>query len=122
MKQIAKMALKMIIISVSIFLILYMIYYKFIYNFDNLPKGVYVESVISPNKKYRLNSYLYSGGATLDWALRVEIENIKTNEKHNVYWKYHEKESDIKWIDNNYVKINGMKLNVFKDKYDFRFN
>ena len=47
MKQIAKMALKMIIISVSIFLILYMIYYKFIYDFDDLPKGIYIKSIVS---------------------------------------------------------------------------
>ena len=55
MKQIAKMALKMIIISVFIFLILYMIYYKFIYDFDDLPKGIYIKSMVSPNENYKLN-------------------------------------------------------------------
>ncbi len=58
----------------------------------------------------------------MDWFMRVELENMKTNEKKNLYYDYHLKDRNIKWIDNDYVKINGMKLNVFKDKYDFRFN
>lgn len=122
MKEFTKMTLKMIVVFITIFLVGYIVYFKFIYDFDNLPKWIYVESVISPNKKYRLNSYLISGGATNDWTLRVEIEYLKTKEKHNIYWKYHDKESNIKWINNDYVKINGMKLNVFKEKYDFRFH
>ena len=84
MKQIAKMALKMIIISVSIFLILYMIYYKFIYDFDDLPKGIYVKSIVSPNENYKLNIYKISYGMTMDWFMRVELENVGTKEKKNI--------------------------------------
>ena len=32
-----------------------------------------------------MNAYLYSGEATLDWTLMVEVENIKTSQKHNIY-------------------------------------
>ena len=59
-----------------------------------------------------MNAYLYSGEATLDWTLMVEVENIKTSQKHNIYWKYHENKANIKWIDDNCVKINNMKLNI----------
>lgn len=122
MKQIAKMALKMIIISVSIFLILYMIYYKFIYDFDDLPKGIYIKSIVSPNENYKLNIYKISYGMTMDWFMRVELENIETKEKKNIYYDYHLKDNDIKWLDNKNISINKVKLNVQKETYDGRMN
>jgi hypothetical protein len=97
MKQIAKMALKMIIISVSIFLILYMIYYK-------------------------LNIYKISYGMTMDWFMRVELENVGTKEKKNIYYDYHLKDNDIKWLDNKNISINKVKLNVQKETYDGRMH
>ena len=122
MKQIAKMALKMIIISVSIFLILYMIYYKFIYDFDDLPKGIYVRSIVSPNENYKLNIYKISYGMTMDWFMRVELENVGTKEKKNIYYDYHLKDNDIKWLDNKNISINKVKLNVQKETYDGRMH
>lgn len=122
MKQIAKMALKMIIISVSIFLILYMIYYKFIYDFDDLPKGIYIKSIVSPNENYKLNIYKISYGMTMDWFMRVELENIETKEKKNIYYDYHLKDNDIKWLDNKNISINKVKLNVQKGTYDGRMH
>lgn len=122
MKQIAKMALKMIIISVSIFLILYMIYYKFIYDFDDLPKGIYVKSIVSPNENYKLNIYKVSYGMTMDWFMRVELENVGTKEKKNIYYDYHLKDNDIKWLDNKNISINKIKLNVQKETYDGRMH
>ena len=122
MKQIAKMALKMIIISVSIFLILYMIYYKFIYYFDDLPKGIYIKSIVSPNENYKLNIYKVSYGMTMDWFMRVELENVGTKEKKNIYYDYHLKDNDIKWLDNKNICINKVKLNVQKETYDGRMH
>lgn len=122
MKQIAKMALKMIIISVSIFLILYMIYYKFIYDFDDLPKGIFVKSIVSPNENYKLNIYKVSYGMTMDWFMRVELENVGTKEKKNIYYDYHLKDNDIKWLDNKNISINKVKLNVQKETYDGRMH
>ena len=122
MKQIAKMALKMIIISVSIFLILYMIYYKFIYDFDDLPKGIYIKSIVSPNENYKLNIYKVSYGMTMDWFMRVELENLGTKEKKNIYYDYHLKDNDIKWLDNKNISINKVKLNVQKETYDGRMH
>ena len=122
MKQIAKMALKMIIISVSIFLILYMIYYKFIYDFDDLPKGIYIKSIVSPNENYKLNIYKISYGMTMDWFMRVELENVGTKEKKNIYYDYHLKDNDIKWLDNKNISINKVKLNVQKETYDGRMH
>lgn len=122
MKQIVKNTLKIISIFILLFVLSYIIYIILYDDFNKLPKGIYIRSVVSPDENYKLNIYKISEGMTMDWFMRVELENMKTNEKKNLYYDYHLKDRNIKWIDNDYVKINGMKLNVFKDKYDFRFN
>ena len=122
MKQIVKNTLKIISIFILLFVLSYIIYIILYDDFNKLPKGIYIRSIVSPDENYKLNIYKISEGMTMDWFMRVELENMKTNEKKNLYYDYHLKDRNIKWIDNDYVKINGMKLNVFKDKYDFRFN
>lgn len=84
----------------------------------NLPDGDYIDSLDSPNGEYTLKAYRYSGGATMDWSLRVEVVNNNTNKKINIYWKYHEKDADMKWIDNETVEINEVILNIHKDYYN----
>lgn len=84
----------------------------------NLPTGDYINSVKSPNGKYTLNAYRYSGGATMDWTLRVEVVDNTNQKKKNIYWKYHESEADMKWLDAVTVQINGRKLNIHKDYYN----
>ena len=88
----------------------------------NLPTGDYINSVDSPTGKYTIKSYRYSGGATMDWTLRVELVNNETNKKKNIYWVYHEDNANMKWIDEKTVEINGIQLNIFKDVYDWRKN
>lgn len=90
------------------------------YNMEKLPKGEFLRELDSPNSEYKLKAYLYSGGATMDWTLRVELVNNETGKIKNIYWKYHDSEADIKWLDKDNVEINGKKLNVHKDTYDWR--
>ena len=95
-KKIEKYKKKIIVILI----IMIFIYINFCSRFRmwHLPTGEYIESLESPNKEYTLNSYRYSGGATMDWSLRVEVVNNKTNKKINIYYKYHEKDADMEWI------------------------
>ncbi len=81
----------------------------------DLPIGEHLENLDSPTGEYTLRSYRYSGGATVDWTLRVEVLNNETNKKYNIYWVYHEKDAEMKWLDEETVEINGTKLNIFKD-------
>lgn len=81
----------------------------------NLPKGEFIESLDSPNGDYTLKSYRYSGGATMDWSLRVEVVNNNTNKSMNIFYRYHDYESNMEWIDNNNVIINGEELNIHSD-------
>lgn len=117
---------KKIVIIIIFTAIVFLSYYgikefrNYIYDMNKLPEGIFVESFESPNKDYILNVYKYSGGATMDWTLRVEVEFIFTGDKRNIYWNAHEKSAKIIWKENDIVIINGKELNVYTDEYDFR--
>lgn len=80
-----------------------------------LPKGEKIESIKSPNGEYIMSSYFIDGGAISANAIRVEI--VYKNKKKNIYWSYPENNATIKWLDNDNVKINNVKLNIHHDKY-----
>ena len=86
---------------------------------DLLPKGELKKTVSSPDGKYKLKLYLCNGGATVDYAVRGEIVN-ESKEKWTIYWNYHCEDFDASWKDDKTVVINGKKLNIFKDRYDWR--
>ena len=87
---------------------------------NNLPKGELQETIYSENKEYAINIYLCAGNATTDNSIRGEIENTRTKDKKNLYWEYHCDEAEVEWIDDITVIINGHKLNVLEDTYDWR--
>lgn len=121
MNPFVKNTLKIIPVFIFLFVLLYIIYIIFIYDdFNRLPKGIYIRSVVSPNGNYKLNIYKISEGMTMDWFMRVELEDMKTNEKKNLYYDYHLKDHNIKWIDDKNIQINKIKLNVQKETYDGR--
>ena len=74
------------------------------------------------NENYKLNIYKVSYGMTMDWFMRVELENVGTKEKKNIYYDYHLKDNDIKCLDNKNICINKVKLNVQKETYDGRMH
>ena len=86
----------------------------------DLPEGDFIKSADSPDGTYRVNAYLCNGGATVDFAVRGEVENLSTGEKRNIYWCYHKYDAELEWIDDKNVVINGVKLDVTKDSYDWR--
>lgn len=87
---------------------------------DDLPQGELMETVYSPDRTYRINSFLVSGNATVDFCVRCEVVENSSGKKRNIYWEYRCESSDVEWIDNTTVKINGENLNVLTDSYDWR--
>lgn len=87
---------------------------------NNLPEGDLMHSTPSPNETYIINSYLVSGNATVDFCVRCEVVVISSGEKRNIYWAYRCEKADVMWVDDNIVIINGIKLNVLTDTYDWR--
>lgn len=90
---------------------------------NNLPKGKLISEGKSPDGTYTVKAYLSDGGATVDYSILGELNYNKINKKpKNIYWNYHEEEAVIKWINNDTVVINGHKLNVLNEVFDWRRN
>lgn len=118
-----KTILKVILITLlglSLF-IGYMIYTLF-YDMSHLPEGNFIESYESPSGDYTLNIYI-SSPALSSSAIRGEIVyNNKNFKKKNIYWQYKIDDASVLWVGVDTVLINGVKLNVLKDTYDYRRN
>ena len=87
---------------------------------DNLPQGEFLTSAEAPNGLHRIDAYLCNGGATVDFAVRCAVVDIDSGEERNIYWQYHQQTAQIEWIDEETVEINGIRLNIFTDSYDWR--
>ncbi|MHC1684987.1 MAG: DUF5412 family protein [Clostridiaceae bacterium] len=75
-------------------------------------------AVISSNKEYFAEVHEAQGkgydGANM---LRVDITNTKTTDTRFLYLSSIAKESNVEWIDDTHISINGKSLNAFEDKY-----
>lgn len=95
--------------------------YQLFFNIDNLPEGDFLTQVDSPNGLYSINAYIVNGGATVAYSVRCELAYKKESQKpRNIYWNYRENEVSINWLDNETVLINGHRLQVHSDVFDFR--
>lgn len=117
--MIKKFVIKAILV-ILVFCSLPIILYKY-NSIKDIPRGNLIEESVSPDKNYKLRTYLCQGDATTDFAIRGEIVN-KLGFKKNIYWSYHEREVKIEWLNNNSVKINDKILEVPKEVYDWREN
>lgn len=121
-----KRAKKKALIVISLFplffiaLISYGFYWAF-FDMNRLPKQELIAEVKSPDGAYTVKAYLANGGATTSFAVLGELNfNNDKRRPKNIYWNYREDYADIKWIDNNTVTINGHKLDVPYQTFDFR--
>ncbi len=94
--------------------------YHFTWDTQSIPKGELIRKVNSPKGKYTANIYSGTGGATVDDSVIVEVEQETTKKKKNVYFQYHCKDIEVKWLTETYIQINGKKMNIHKDVYDYR--
>lgn len=111
-----------IIATMMIAFIAYGIYWAF-YDMNRLPKGDLISEQQSPNGTYTIKAYITNGGATTSFAIRGELNynKIKKSPK-NIYWNYRQDNATIEWVDDTTVIINGHKLNVINEKFDYRRN
>lgn len=108
---------------VFVFIIIGAVYF-YINSFFNGIQGIkgqqYLNDLSSPNGEYTVKAYLNNGGATVDYAVLVQLKNNKNNKTKNIYWNYHCDKAEMKWIDNKVIRINNVELNVENEIYDYR--
>ena len=108
-----------IVVLLIISLLGYGIYWAF-YDIQRLEGQEIIQEVASPNGTYVVTAYLNNGGATTDYAVLCSVKTNGRNSEKNIYWQYHCSKTDIVWLDEQTVQINGIELNVKKDTYDYR--
>lgn len=112
---------KKLLIVITVFILIAYGFYWAFFDMGRLPKGVLISESLSPNGTYTLKAYLVNGGATVTYAIRGELNFNNTKRRpRNIYWNYGEDNVIIKWIDDDTVVINGHKLNVPGEIFDFR--
>ncbi len=95
------------------------IYYLF-YDLNRLPVGTFQGSYISPEKTYTLKIYLVEGTLTSP-GIRGELNyNYKNTKNKNIYWNHNLESANVYWETDDIVVINGIKIDVRWDTYDFR--
>ena len=109
------------ILLIILALISYGIYWAF-FDIQRLDGQEVITVSDSPDSSYTVTAYLHNGGATTDYAVLCAVKNNKTGKERNIYWNYHCSTADIQWLDDKTVSINGIELDVTKDKYDYRRN
>lgn len=79
-----------------------------------------IDEVSSSDGNYTICVYLNNGGATTDYAVLCSVRNNQTKKEKNIYWNYHCTGAEIEWNNEDTATINGIRLNVNKDTYDYR--
>ena len=73
---------------------------------------------VSSDGKYKVEAYLISGGATVDWSVKCYLREGEI--KKEIYRDYHINEANMIWIDNDTISINNHNIDLPNGKYDFR--
>ncbi|AYA75928.1 hypothetical protein DOE78_11025 [Bacillus sp. Y1] len=111
------------VIIISLLLLCLFAYgvYWLLFDINRINPGEFISQSTSPNSDYTIKAYVNNGGATTDYAvLGVLYFNEENRRPKNIYWNYHEEQAEIKWENENTVVINGHKLKIPNETYDFR--
>ena len=114
-----KRVFRCIIVIIAAALLLYGLFFYFFRSMSRLPEGEYLYSSNNPTGEYRVNIYLCYSSLSAD-AVRAETENTDNGKRRNVYWCYRKSSAEIEWTGDYEAVINGEKLNILKESYDWR--
>lgn len=94
--------------------------YRLFFDIQHIKGQAEIAACVSPDATYTVTAYRNNGGATTDFAVLCTVKNNVTGKERNIYWNYHCRTADIRWLDRKTVCINGVELNVKWDSYDWR--
>ena len=79
----------------------------------NTPLGEYD----SPDKKHVCFVYVSDGGVLSPTTVDAEVQGSWLIGKRTIYVVKHLDKATTLWLDNRTIKINGKKLDIYRDKY-----
>lgn len=112
-----------IIIAIIIFIIVGGVFYVINWAFFDIQRingQEYLDELTSPNGTYTVTTYLNNGGAITNYSVLGTLKNNINGEIKNIYWEYRCEESEMEWLNDETIKINGIELNVRNEIYDYR--
>lgn len=71
----------------------------------------------SPDSTHVVTIALSDGGATTPWTIVASVRGTWILGSRTVYAQDHINKATVKWLSNSTVKINGIVLNIYTDKY-----
>lgn len=121
MKQKTKKRLLIAIITIATLVggVVYAFNWAF-FDIQRINGQEYLDESTSPNGAYTVTAYLNNGGATVDYAVLVKLKNNRNGKIKNIYWQYHCTKAEMKWVNDETLKINDKELNVKNEIYDYR--
>ncbi|MBR2563987.1 MAG: hypothetical protein IKE29_05125 [Paenibacillus sp.] len=91
------------------------------YDLERLPRGEIISESVSPDGKYTIKVMHSNGGATTSLSILCELQyNDGSKPNKTIYFQYKAEKAFISWESNDVVSINGIKLVVPDDVYDYR--
>lgn len=114
--------LKVLCAVLLLFLLVCLLVYWAFFDLQRIKGQELTGQVDSPDGNYTVMTYRNNGGATTGYAVLCRVRNNQTGREKNIYWQYHCESAHVQWEEEPYVVINGRRLNVEQDVYDFRRN
>ena len=113
-----------LIIFVPVSVLCWTVYSAF-FSMSNLPQGSFLCESTSPRGTYTVRLF-QTNPALSSGCTRGELEDNNSGKTRNVYWEYNrnltksEVGNDIIWEDDDTVIVNGKRLSLPNDRYDWR--
>lgn len=107
----------------AIFTIVFLIGFGFLNYFmrismGRLPKGEWLYAVVSPSEQYTVNVYIVEEQSR---GIRCELEDLTAQRLNKtIFWDEKAEAASVKWLNDHFVIINGVILDVRTDVYDER--
>ena len=117
--KIFKIILKILSIVLAVALVVAII---FIVQFnkslkDEFVKDRFLGEYTSPDENHVCSAYISGDGLVIPWTVVAKVEGKGILWKRTIYVAKHLNEAVVIWLDDRTVWINGVSLDIYKDKY-----
>jgi len=117
--KILKIVLKVVGITLAaVFAVATILIIQFNRSFgDEFVKDRFLGEYTSPDENHVCSAYISGDGLVIPWTVVAKVEGKGILWKRTVYVAKHLNEAVVIWLDDRTIWINGVKLDIYEDKY-----